>query len=300
MLFTGGGIMTALFRPREYHRPDNLSEAAQLLSDLGKKAKLIAGGTDLLVNKPPEVECLVDVANLDLNYIRQDEDGIKIGAATTVDLIESSEVLSSGPYEVLSEAASIMATPTVRNMATIGGNICNASPAADLPLALMVLDSTVRTAGLSGSRTLPIGDLFDDVNKTALHGDELLVEVNIPLISGNTGASFMKLRHHQTAVDIAIVNVAVNLTRSENLCEDVRIALGAVASKPIYANKAEKLLTGKMVDAELIRKAAEAATEESKPIDDIRASAGYRKSMVAVLVKRALEVCVRRCGTWQK
>ncbi|MBW1703148.1 MAG: hypothetical protein JRJ50_13730 [Deltaproteobacteria bacterium] len=110
----------------------------------------------------------------------------------------------------------------------------------------------------------------------------------------------MKLRHHQTAVDIAIVNVAVKLTRSENLCEDVRIALGAVASKPIYANKAEKLLTGKRIDAELIRKAAEAAAEESKPIDDIRASAGYRRSMVAVLVKRALEVCLRRCGTWQK
>ena len=292
--------MTAFFRPSEYHRPDNLSEAAQLLSNFGKKAKLIAGGTDLLVTKPPEVECLIDVANLDLNYIRKDEDGIKIGAATTVDVIESSEILSSGPYVVLSEAAGVMATPAVRNMATIGGNICNASPAADLSLALMVLDSTAKVAGQGESRILPISDIFEDVNKTTLKEDELLVEIHIPLVTGTTGASFVKLRHHQTSVDIAIVNVAARLTCSKDHCEDVRIALGAVAKKPVYAKKAEKLLIGKRLDAELIKKSAETASQESKPIDDVRASAGYRKRMVAVLVKRALEDCVRRCGTWQK
>ena len=291
--------MIGLFRPREYYRPNNLSEATRLLSSFGKKAKVIAGGTDLLVNKPSGVECLVDVANLDLDYIRKDEDGINIGAATTVDVIESSPMFASGPYVVLLEAAGILATPIVRNMATIGGNICNASPAADLPLALMVLDSTVRAVGLSGSRILPISALFEDVNKTALNEDELLVEVHIPLSSGSTGASFMKLRHHQTAVDIAIVNVAAKLTCSDNSCEDVRIALGAVAKTPIYAKKAQGLLTGKRLDAELIQKAAEAAAEESKPIDDLRASAGYRRRMVPILVKRALEVSIRRCRTWQ-
>ncbi len=190
-----------------------------------------------------------------------------------------------------------MATPAVRNMATIGGNICNASPAADLPLALMVLDSTVRVTGLGGSRTLPVGDFFEDVNKTSLNEDEMLVEIHIPPSSGTTSASFMKLRHHQTSVDIAIVNVAVRLTCSDNLCEDVRIALGAVAKKPIYAKKAEKLLTGRRLNGELIEKAGEAAAEESRPIDDIRASAGYRRRMVSILVKRALEVCVGRYAT---
>lgn len=292
--------MIDLFRPQEYHRPGNLREAAQLLSNFGRKAKIIAGGTDLLVNKPPEVECLIDVADLDLNYLRKNDDGIYIGTATTIDVIESSAILSSGPYFVLSEAAGAMATPPVRNMATIGGNICNASPAADLPLALMVLDSTVKTVGLSGSRIFPISDLFDDVNKTTLKEDEILAEIYIPLSSRNTGASFIKLRHHQTAVDIAIVNVAAKLTCSDNFCEDVRIALGAVAKKPIYAEKAEKLLIGKRLDAGLIQEAAEAAAEESNPIDDIRASAVYRKRMVPILVKRALKVCVRRCGSWQK
>lgn len=288
------------FRPWEYYRPKDLHEAVWLLSSFGVKARVIAGGTDLLVDKPPEVECLVDISNLNLGYIRKDGDGINIGAAATLDLIESSPILSSEPYKVVSEAASMMATPTVRNMATIGGNICNASPSADLPLALMVLDSTVKIVGLSGSRTLSVGDFFKDVNQTMLGEDELLVEVHIPLSSKSSGAAFMKLRHHQTSIDLAIVNVATKLTCSDNFCEDARIALGAVAKTSIYAKKAERLLIGEKVDMELIQRAAEVAAKESKPIDDVRASAGYRRRMVAVLVKRALEVSARRCATWQK
>ena len=289
-----------LFRPREYYRPKDLREATWLLSSFGRKAKVIAGGTDLLVDKPSEVECLVDISNLNLGYIGKDGDGINIGAAATLDLIESSPILSSEPYRVVSEAVSMMATPTVRNMATIGGNICNASPAADLPLALMALDSTVKIVGLSGSKILSIGDFFKDVNKTILGEDELLVEVHIPLSPKNSGAAFLKLRHHQTSIDLAIVNVATKLTCSDNFCEDARIALGAVAKTPIYAKKAERLLIGRRLDIELIQRAAEAASGVSKPIDDVRASAGYRRRMVAVLVKRALEVSARRCGIWQK
>jgi len=288
-----------LFRPREYHRPKGLREATWLLSSFGRKAKIIAGGTDFLVDKPPGIECLVDISNLNLNYIRKDKDGIDIGAATTLESIESSPILSSEPYKVVSEAVSMMATPTVRNMATIGGNICNASPAADLPLALMVLDASVKIVGLDGSRILPIGDFFKGVKKTALDEDELLVEVHIPVSSKRSSAAFLKLRHHQTSIDLAIVNVATRLTCPDDSCQDVRIALGAVAKTPIYARKAEKLLIGEKPDMELIQKAAEAAAEESKPIDDIRASAEYRKRMVAVLVKRALEVSARRCGIWQ-
>jgi CO/xanthine dehydrogenase FAD-binding subunit len=289
--------MNGFFRPREYHRPGNLQVATWLLSSLGKKARLIAGGTDLLVTKPPEVECLIDVASLDLNYIRKDEDGIHIGAATTLDLIEGSPMCSEGPYVVLSEAASNMATPTVRNMATIGGNICNASPAADLSLPLMVLGSAVKIYGLGGIRMLPVAEFFEDVNKTALKEDELLVEVHIPLSSGDTGASFLKLRRHQTAIDLAVVNVAAKLTCSGNFCKDARIALGAVAKRPVYAEKAERLLTGKRLDRKLIQEAAEVAAKEAKPIDDVRGSAHYRRRILAVLVKRALGLSVTRCGT---
>jgi len=290
----------SFFRPREYYRAKDLHEATWLLSNFGARARIIAGGTDLLVQKPTEVECLVDILDLNLGYIRKDGDGISIGAATTLDAIESSPILSPEPYRVVSEAVSMMATPTVRNMATIGGNICNASPAADLPLALMVLDSSVKIVGLSGSRTLSIGDFFKDVNRTLLGEDELLVEVHIPPSPESSRAAFTKLRHHQTSIDLAIVNVAARLTCSDNLCEDARIALGAVAKTPIYAKKAEKLLVGKRIDEELIKEAAEAAAEESKPIDDVRASAGYRKEMVAVLVRKALEASLGRHGTWRK
>jgi len=288
-----------LFRPEEYYHPKDLSEATWLLSSFGRKARVIAGGTDLLVDRPPEVECLVSISNLGLDYIRKDSDGVNIGAATTLDLIESSPIFSSEPYKVVAEAISMMATPNIRNMATIGGNICNASPAADLPLALMALGSTVKIAGLSGNKILPIGKFFKDVNKTILGEDELLVEIHIPLGSKSSGTAFMKLRHHQTAIDLAIVNVATELICSDNVCKDARIALGAVAKTPIYAKKAEKLLIGNNIDTELISKAAEIAAEESKPIDDIRASAWYRHRMVAVLVKRALETSARRCKTWQ-
>lgn len=282
----------SLFRPREYHRPKDLRDATWLLSNFGKRARIIAGGTDLLIDKPPGIECLVDISNLNLAYIRKDGDKINIGAAATLDSIEGSRILSSEPYRVITETVSQMATPTVRNMATIGGNLCNASPAADLPLALMVLDSTVKIVGLSGSRILPVGDFFEGVNQTVLGEDELLAEVQIPLNPENSRAAFMKLRHHQTAIDLAIVNVATRLTCSDGICEDVRIALGAVATTPIYARKAEKLLAGKRPYVGIIGKAAEAASEESKPIGDVRASAGYRKRMVAVLVKRAIEAAL--------
>ena len=291
--------MNGLFRPREYHRPNNLQETTRLLSAFGKKAKVIAGGTDLLVTKPQEVECLVDIANLDLDYIRKDEDGISIGAATTVDLIETSPVFSKLPYRVLSQAANNMATPQVRNMATIGGNICNASPAADLPVALMVLDATVKTAGPDGRRILTIGKFFRGVNQTSLKDDELLVEVHIPLDPGNAGASFVKLKHHQSSVDIAIVSVAVRLNCSNGLCVSARIALGAVGKTPVYAKKAETILIGENLNSKLLEKAADVAAKESKPIDDARASAGYRRKMVAVLVKRTLESSMRRCESWQ-
>jgi len=292
--------MMPLFRPREYYRPSDIAEAAQLLSRFGRRAKVIAGGTDLLVDRPPEAECLVDISNLNLNYIREDKDGINIGATTTLDSIEGSPILSRDPYQVIPEAAGMIATPTVRNMATIGGNICNASPAADLPPALMVLDTTVKIAGLSGSRVAPIGNFFKDVNETILGEDELLVEVHIPPSSASSGVAFQKLKHHQTSIDMAIVNTATRLTFSDSICLDARIALGAVAKTPVYAREAEKLLIGKRIDEDLIQRAAEAAAEESKPIDDVRASAKYRKRMVAVLVRRALEASARRCGAWQK
>jgi len=195
---------------------------------------------------------------------------------------------------MLAEAAKSMATPTIRNMATIGGNVCNGSPAADLSLALMALDARVKLVGPGGSRTLPLTDFQVGFNRTVLEDDELLAEILIPKSTG--GASFLKLRRHQTAVDIAVVNVATRLNCVNGRCIDARIALGSVAEKQIYAQKAQDVLLNQIVHAGMIQKAAEQAADEARPISDIRASVSYRKRMVAVLVRRSLEISAGRCG----
>lgn len=285
--------MNVSFTPSEYYRPDSLGEAVALLSKYRTKARVIAGGTDLLVVKPSGVESLIDVSGLSLSYLEEEEGVIRIGAATTVDLVEMSPLLSGWPCQVLQEAAKSMATPTIRNMATIGGNVCNGSPSADLSLALMALDASVRLVGPKGSRSLPLTDFQVGVNRTVLEDDELLAEVLIPKSAG--GASFLKLRRHQTAVDIAVVNVATRLNCVNGRCVDARIALGSVAEKQVCAQKAQNVLLNQIMDAGVIREAAEQAAEEARPISDIRASASYRKRMVAVLVKRCLETSAGRC-----
>jgi len=281
------------FTPSAYYRPDSLGEAVALLSKHRGKARVIAGGTDLLVTKPSGVETLVDVAGLNLSYLKEEEGTIRIGSATTVDLVENSPLLVGWPYQVLAEAAKSMATPTIRNMATIGGNLSNGSPAADLSLALMALDASVKLVGPKGGRTLPLKDFHLGVNRTVLGEDELLTEVLIPRSTG--GASFLKLRRHQTAVDIAVINVATRLNCVNGRCVDARIVLGSVAEKQICAQKAQDVLLNQIVDPGGIQKAAEQAAEEAKPISDIRASASYRRRMVAVLVRRSLEISAERC-----
>jgi carbon-monoxide dehydrogenase medium subunit len=292
--------MKDYFRPKDYLRPRDISEVVVILSSFGDKAKIIAGGTDLLVQRPTGVECLVDISNLGLDYIKKEKDRLYIGATTVVNALRSSRVLLQEPYRVLSEAANSLATATIRNMATMGGNLCNASPAADLSLPLMALDATTVAWGPRGKREIHIKDFFKSVNLTALEKDEILTEILIPQSAPKAMGCFVKLRHHQTAIDIAVVNVATLLIWKNGFCEKAKIAMGSVAPTPIYASSAETLLAGKELDEEIIQEAAEAAAKESRPIDDHRASATYRKRMVSVLVKRALESSWRRSRLWQK
>jgi len=292
--------MKDCFRPKDYHCPRDIGEAIGILSSFGDKAKVIAGGTDLLVQRPPGVECLIDISALSLDYIKKEKDRLCIGAATVVNALRNSPMFLPEPYRVLSEAAGSLATATIRNMATMGGNLCNASPAADLSLPLMVLDATLVAVGPKGKREILIKDFFRGVNLTALEKEELLTEIRIPPSAENAVGCFMKLRHHQTAIDIAVVNVATLLIWRNGLCEKAKIAMGSVAPTPMYASNAEALLTEKELSEEIIQKAAQVAAEESKPIDDHRASATYRKRMVSVLVKRALESSWRRSRLWQK
>ena len=292
--------MSVHFQLEEYHRPRDLAQALDILSRFGNSARVIAGGTDILprragVQKLDNINHLVDISKLDLDYLKMDSRHIRIGAATTINTIGASTLFSSGPYAALSAAAGAHSTSTIRNRATVGGNLCHASACADFALPLLVLDAVLVVAGPQGKRHIPIESFFKGANYTALHQQEVLLEICIPLRSDITGTSFLKLRRHQTAIDMAIVNVASLVTFKKHRCQYAAIALGSVAPIPFRAEKAEAVLAGAELNEEVIRKAAATAAAEAKPIDDVRATSAYRKKMVAVMVRRSLEASIGKC-----
>jgi CO/xanthine dehydrogenase FAD-binding subunit len=286
----------------EYHCPRNLTQALEILSRFGKRARVIAGGTDILplrpgVRKIDNINHLVDISKLGLTYLKKEIDNIRIGAATHINMICASPLFLKGPYRALSEAAEAHSTTTIRNRATLGGNLCNASSCADLALPLLVLDAILVAAGPKGERQIPIKSFFKGANYMALDTDEILLEIRIPHCSEKAGAAFVKLRRQQTAIDMAVVNVATFLICNKGRFEVARIALGAVGPISFRAKKAESVLAGAEVSKEIIEEAGTKAAEEARPIDDIRATAAYRKKMVGVLVRRSLENSIRRCGS---
>jgi len=298
---TGAKTMSVHVQIEEFHRPRDLAQAVEILSRFGRKASVIAGGTDVLplrpgVKKMDNINHLVDISKLGLTYLEKETDCIRIGAATHINMIGASPLFLSGPYRALSEAANGHSTTTIRNRATVGGNLCNASPCADFALPLLVLDAILVAAGPKGKREIPIRDFFKGPNYMALETDEVLLEIRIPQCSEKAGAAFVKLRRQQTAIDMAVVNVATFLICHKGRCEVARIALGAVGPIAFRAKKAESVLAGAEINKEIIEEAAAAAAKEARPIDDIRATAAYRKKMVGVLVRRSLENSIRRCG----
>ena len=215
--------MGVYFQVEEYHRPQDLAEAVDLLSIFENSARVIAGGTDVLplrpgVNKIDSIHHLVDISKLGLDYLKKESDHLRIGAATTVNNIGASPLFLSGPYGAMSDAADAHSTATIRNRATVGGNLCNASPCADLALPLLVLDAVLVAAAPQGKRHIPIESFYKGANYTALNKEEVLLEIRIPLSSEKTGTSFLKLRRHQTAIDMAVVNVATALTCQKKHC----------------------------------------------------------------------------------
>ena len=284
------------FKPTQYFNPTELSEAVKILSDIGSGAYVIAGGTDLLVEKSPEVEALVDLKSLGLSYVEECAEGIKIGAATIFSDIEKSFLSGKNPYHILAEAAGLVGTPQIRNMGTIGGNICRTSPCSDMSPVLLALNAIVKIAGPEGTRELPVMDFFKGVRKDALNPGEIVTEIFIPAVSEKSGSAFIKLGRVAVS-DLSIINVATCVEMdSNNICTDVRIALGAVAPTPIRVLNAEKVLRGKKLVDGILEEAALVASNEIQPITDIRATAEYRRDVSRVLVKRALESSLSKIG----
>ena len=197
-------------------------------------------------------------------------------------------------YPVIAQAAGLLGSVAIRNVATIGGNLANAAPSADTAPALVGLSARAKIVGPNGERLIPLKDLFAGPGETVLTTGELLVEIQVPVPLPGTNGVYLK--HSRSTVDLAVVGVAaIMVLGKDNVCTDIKIVLGAVAPTPIIARTAEEILVGKRVDKALIKKSAQAAAYEAKPIADLRASAEYRREVTRVLAMRAIKEAMARC-----
>lgn len=281
----------------EYLAPKTLNEALILLEKYkDKSARILAGGTDLLVKMKTvdlKTNCLINIKNIpELNFI-DTSDGLKIGAAVPLSHIERIEKVKER-YPALFEGIKSMAAIAVRNMGTIAGNICNASPAADTVPSLIAYGAEVKLVSKRGERTVSVEDFITGVGKTVIEADELITQVNIPEMNKNTGSAFSK--KGRVKADIAKINLAIYLEREGSICKDCKIVLGSVAMKVIRVKEAEGLLKGQTVNTSLIDKIAKKASEEIKPIDDIRSSVEYRTEIARVMVEDTVRIAWKRAG----
>jgi probable selenate reductase FAD-binding subunit len=283
--------MEAEVRPlpkMEYRTPSSLSEALAILKDYQGKAKLLAGGTDLIPKMKKRI-VLADMI-LDLNHvpglanIELRKDALYIGALARLEEIKDSPLVQKKALALV-QAIRIMASPPIRNRGTIAGNLGTASPAADTAPPLLVLNASVRLQSSAGERIIPLTDFFLGPAETMKRPDEILTEVIIPMEEGRS--AFQKLGRRK-AFTLSIASAAAFAKTRGGKMEEIRVALGAVAPTPIRGRKVEEALKGREVNAENIAQAAEWIKKEVRPISDVRASAEYRRDMSYVLVKRVL------------
>jgi carbon-monoxide dehydrogenase medium subunit len=276
----------------DYFEPKSVSEALSVLAKHGAEAKVIAGGTDVMVDIKYKEEpgCLVNIKKIPgLSGIAENGGGLRIGALATIRELETSAVLRE-KLPVLWDASHQFASLQIRNTATIGGNICRASPSGETLTPLLVLEAKAKLAFSDGEKTEPFTVFFQGPGKSSVGAKGMLTEINIPYPAA--GSKGVYLKHAvRGAMDIAMVGVAVLITpdAAKNSLQDVRIGLGAVAPTPLRASKTEALLRGKTLTGALLKQAAAMAASESSPISDQRSSAEYRRWIVEALTRRGLE-----------
>jgi len=278
----------------DYLEPKTIEEAVRYLAKHGEKAKVIAGGTDLLVKmKMGQVhpEVLVNISGVPaLRFLIEDKN-LRIGALTSFRELEKSRVIKE-KHTALFEAARSVSSIQIKMMGTVGGNLCHASPAADSAPPLIVFGGKVKLVGKGGERIVPLEDFFISPGESVLSPKELLVEIQIPELSSKTGSAFLKMV--RVSADLSKVSVAVAILRDGDVCKDCRIALGAVAKTPLRAKKAEEMLKGEKVKEALVEKASLQASQEIQPITDLRSTAWYRKEVAKVMVRDAINLAWRR------
>lgn len=280
-----------------YHRPQTLEEACRLSDQFGGSGKILAGGTDLMIQLRRHriaPEHIIDISGLrELAGIRETADDLAIGALTLHKTIETSELLRQR-MPMLIEAARLVGGHQVRNAGTIGGNIVNASPAADTVVPLTAAAARLVLAGLSGRREIALADFLLGPGRVRLDAGEVLTEILIKKPPAGTASAFLKSGRRR-AMEISVVAVAASLRIVDGRCRDVRIALGAVAPQIFRAISAEAALEDQPPLLENFAAAGKAAAAAASPRSDVRASAAFRSVLVERRVRRALEVCTQRC-----
>ena len=288
--------------PLAFYQPTSLPEAVRIMQEQGPGGHFLAGGTDLVIaikEKGLAPRYVVDLKRLPaLAGIQEHPDGaLTVGALTTLREVETSAVLRR-KYPFVAQSAAEVGSIQIRHRATIGGNLANATPSADMAPALLALDTTVTMVGEAGERVMPLEAFFVGPGKTVMQRHEVLTALTIPAHPPSTQGAYLKFSPRE-AMDLAYVSVAVALVLEdqEHRCRLARIALGAVAPTPMRARQAEALLDRHIVTADLAARVGAAAAQACHPIDDVRASAAYRRAMVRVMTQRGvLNAAAARAG----
>jgi carbon-monoxide dehydrogenase medium subunit len=278
----------------DYLEPKTIEEAVQDLAKHGEKARVIGGGTDLLVKMKmgefhPQV--LINISRIPALRYLIEEKGFRLGSLTTFRDLEKSRSIKER-YTALFDAARSVSSVQIKTMGTIGGNLCHASPAADSAPPLIVLGGRVKLVESTGERVLPLEEFFTGPGKSVLSPKELLVEIQIPELAGRMGSAFIKMG--RVAADLSKVSVAVAMVREGEICKDCRIAMGAVAEIPLRTRKSEAILKGEKVTEVLIDKASQEVSVEIQPITDLRSTAWYRKEVARVMTRDAIKLAWER------
>jgi carbon-monoxide dehydrogenase medium subunit len=288
-----------------YHRVDHFSEALDLLQQHGSDAKILAGGTDLLLHLKrgnvwgrPCPGQLISLRNIaDLNSLRREDGHIKIGAGATHRQAELSPLVRA-KLTALHDAVSRLASVQIRNIATLAGNVCNAAPCADTAAPLMALGAVAKITSLKTERTVALKDFFQGTGRVDLTPEEILKELWLPEPPDFSDSAYLKAARRE-AMDITIIGAAVYLCTTPDLkkIQDVRIALNTVAPKPVRAEATEKMLIGSDISDTLFEEAGKTAAEHATPRTSFRSTAEYRREMVKVFVRRALSEALERIRT---
>ena len=282
----------------EYLRPSTIPEAIAFLQQYGDDAKILSGGQSLIPMMKLRLArpaYLIDINRIaGLSYIKEEDGHLKIGGLTREAELEESPIVHA-KFLILIDTEHVIADPQVRNLATVAGNLAHGDPANDHPATMLALGAKIVATGPQGERVIPVEDFFVSLFTTALHPDEIVTEIRIPLPPSRSGGAYFKLE--RKVGDFATAAVAAQITLdAAGTCQQAGIGLTNVGPTPVKARKAEAFLRGKKLDEVTIRQAAQLASEEAQPSSDLRGPAEYKKGLVKELAVRALTLAGERAG----